>query len=96
MLPVFGLFQQWGLTPQWPNRSLGMGPDQAARLLRYQRAVCTQHSGSADRGRVSHDFAALMRPPSRATWLDQHRFRPRGKLVVGNLDRIANIDDIGD
>jgi hypothetical protein len=28
--------------------------------------------------------------------LDQHRFRPLGKLVVGNLDRIADIDDVGD
>jgi hypothetical protein len=28
--------------------------------------------------------------------LDQHRFRPLGKLVVGNLDRIADVDDVGD
>jgi hypothetical protein len=27
--------------------------------------------------------------------LDQHRFRPLGKLVVGNLDRIADIDNVG-
>ena len=27
--------------------------------------------------------------------LDQHRFRPLGKLVVGNLDRIADVDDVG-
>jgi hypothetical protein len=28
--------------------------------------------------------------------LDQHRFPPLGKLVVGNLDRIADVDDVGD
>jgi hypothetical protein len=28
--------------------------------------------------------------------LDRHRFRPLGKLVVGNLDRIADVDDVGD
>ena len=27
--------------------------------------------------------------------LDQHRFRPLGKLVVGNLDRIADVDNVG-
>jgi len=27
--------------------------------------------------------------------LDQHRFFPLGKLVVGNLDRIADVDNIG-
>ena len=27
--------------------------------------------------------------------LDQQRFRPLGKLVVGNLDRIADIDNVG-
>jgi hypothetical protein len=28
--------------------------------------------------------------------LDEHRFRSLGKLVVCNLDRIADIDDVGD
>ena len=28
--------------------------------------------------------------------LDEHRFRSLGKLVVGNLDRIADVDNIGD
>jgi hypothetical protein len=28
--------------------------------------------------------------------LDQHRFRPLGKLVVGNLNRVADVDDVGD
>jgi hypothetical protein len=28
--------------------------------------------------------------------LDQHGFRPLGKLVVDNLDRIADVHDIGD
>jgi hypothetical protein len=28
--------------------------------------------------------------------LDPHRFRPLDKLVVGNLDRIADVDDVGD
>ena len=27
--------------------------------------------------------------------LDQHRFRPLGTLVVGNLDRIADVDNVG-
>jgi hypothetical protein len=27
--------------------------------------------------------------------LDQHRFRSLGKLVVGNLDRIADVDNVG-
>jgi hypothetical protein len=27
--------------------------------------------------------------------LDQQRFRPLGKVVVGNLDRIADIDNVG-
>jgi hypothetical protein len=27
---------------------------------------------------------------------DEHRFRSLGKLVVGNLDWIADIDDVGD
>jgi hypothetical protein len=27
--------------------------------------------------------------------LDQHRFRPLCKLVIGNLDRIADIDNVG-
>src|SRR3977135_2438657 len=27
--------------------------------------------------------------------LDQHRFRPPGKVVIGHLDRIANVDDVG-
>jgi hypothetical protein len=28
--------------------------------------------------------------------LDEHRFRSLGNLVVRNLDRIADVDDIGD
>ena len=36
---------------------------------------------------------AARRPP---TVLDQHCFRALGKLVVGKLDRIANVDDVGD
>ena len=27
--------------------------------------------------------------------LDEHRFRSLGKLIVGNLDRIADVDNIG-
>jgi hypothetical protein len=35
--------------------------------------------------------------PSRAAarMLDEHNLRPLGKLVVGNLDRIADIDNVG-
>jgi hypothetical protein len=31
----------------------------------------------------------------RGRLLHQHRFRLLGKLVVGNLDRIADVDDLG-
>jgi len=34
--------------------------------------------------------------PSRDRLLDPHRFRPLGKLVVGDLDRIADVDNVGD
>jgi hypothetical protein len=34
-------------------------------------------------------------PSSRNQRLDQHRFRSLGKLVVSNLDRIADIDNVG-
>jgi hypothetical protein len=34
-------------------------------------------------------------PWTRGRLLDEHRFRSLGKLVVGNLDRIANVDNIG-
>jgi hypothetical protein len=27
--------------------------------------------------------------------LDEHRFRSLGNLVVGNLDRIADVDNVG-
>jgi hypothetical protein len=33
---------------------------------------------------------------SRDPLLDEHRFGSLGKLVVCNLDRIADIDDVGD
>ena len=32
---------------------------------------------------------------SRDRLLDRHRFRSLGKLVVGNLDRIADVHNIG-
>jgi hypothetical protein len=41
--------------------------------------------------RISH-FAGFVRQDQR---LDQQRFRPLGKVVVGNLDRIADIDNVG-
>ena len=44
--------------------------------------------------------------PSRRVWSmpcfrprgrlsDEHRFRSLGKLVVGNLDRVADVDNVG-
>ena len=49
-------------------------------------------SSDARRSRT-RPFAGFVPP---GTKLDQHRFRPLGKLVVGNLDRIADVDDVGD
>jgi hypothetical protein len=42
---------------------------------------------------VSHQPFRRIRPAE--TSLDQQRFGPVGKLVVGNLDRITNIDNVG-
>jgi hypothetical protein len=30
-----------------------------------------------------------------SSWSDKHCFRSLGKLVVGNLDRIADVDNVG-
>jgi hypothetical protein len=34
-------------------------------------------------------------PATRDRLLDKHRFRSLGEFVVGNLDRIADVDDVG-
>ena len=44
---------------------------------------------------VSGGKANFNSSASRDRLLDPHRFRPLGKLVVGNLDRIADVDNIG-
>jgi hypothetical protein len=54
--------------------------------------------GSWCMGRCLGYLGSGIKPDSsgRDARLDQHRFRPLGKLVVGNLDRIADVDDVGD
>ena len=50
-------------------------------------------------GRQCAQVILMAISPDSSGWdqrLDQHRFRPLGKLVVGNLDRIADVDDVGD
>ena len=42
-----------------------------------------------DQARQSRDGARDLR------MLDEHHFRSLGKLVVGNLDRIADVDNVG-
>jgi hypothetical protein len=45
--------------------------------------------GAAARG------AGIRQPRAAANGLNEHRFRSLGKLIVGNLDRIADVDNVG-
>jgi hypothetical protein len=38
---------------------------------------------------------SLIRSVPRLRMLDEYHFRSLGKLVVGNLDRIADVDNVG-
>ena len=57
--------------------------------------LASQSIGSrCDREKASHQ-AISPDSSGRDQRLDQHRFRSLGKLVVGNLDRIADVDNVG-
>ena len=68
----------------------GWGPLECPALIQSIIAgAAVQGVGAGGVGRAGGGAARDQR-------LDQHRFRPLGKLVVGNLDRIADVDDGGD
>jgi hypothetical protein len=50
------------------------------------------HSGPREAANVSQAVEVLRQ---RDRLLDEHRFRSSGNLVVSNLDRIAEIDNVG-
>lgn len=65
-----------------------------------EAATTNELMGSAQRDQhydnIMKDLVPFLPDSSgRDQRLDQHRFCPLGKLVVGNLDRIADVDDLG-
>jgi hypothetical protein len=64
-----------------------------ARVLASNNQGASPATGESRRGKsYVLKLAGRARGDQR---LDQHRFCPLGKLVVGNLDRIADVDDLG-
>src|SRR5262245_1548426 len=81
-LTVSGLKPDSLRVPQGRSRLIKRG-----RLMRLTFLRSLRPSGKALKALTP------VRPWNRP--LDEHRFRSLGKLVVGNLDRIADVDNVG-
>jgi hypothetical protein len=84
-------------------RGARLQPSEPASLRASGRAAGTvsreaavSRSGIFDLSRRSTGPArSLIRSVPRLRMLDEHHFRSLGKPVVGNLDRIAHVDNVG-